>query len=192
MMRLFVALPLPEAIRDRLAAMAGGLDNARWVEPENLHLTLRFLGELDGREAQDVDAELGAIRAPAFDLELAGLNTFHNGKKVNALWVGVDAPDELPRLQTKVEKAVQRGGLDGERRKFRPHVTLARFKSSPGPKLETYLQEYGLFRSGPIHVDRFVLYSSKLTQNGPIYRAEAEYPLEPAVSRAETGIDAQV
>lgn len=181
MMRLFVAIPLPEALCDRLAQMSGGLDNTRWVDPENMHLTLRFLGELDGREAADVDATLGAISAPTFELELTGVDTFGNGKKVSTLWVGVDAPEPLTRLQNKVEKAVQRAGLEPEGRKFRPHVTLARFKGPPGPKLETFLQQYALFRSGPVHVDRFVLYSSKLTPKGPIYRAEAEYPLEPAV-----------
>ncbi len=187
MMRLFVALPLPDGLRDRLAEMAGGLDNARWVDPDNMHLTLRFLGDLDGREAADVDAALGAIKAPAFDMALAGLNTFGNGKKVSALWVGVDAPEPLIRLQGKVEKAVQRAGVAPEGRKFRPHVTLARFKGPPGPKLEAFLQTYGLFRSDPIHVDRFLLYSSKLTPKGPIYRVEQEYLLEPIVSEAEQG-----
>ncbi|RDD63411.1 RNA 2',3'-cyclic phosphodiesterase [Ferruginivarius sediminum] len=182
MMRLFVAIPLPEQLTDRLALMAGGLDNARWVDPDNMHLTLRFLGELDGREAADVDAALGEIRVPAFDMELADIGSFGNGKKVNALWVGVEAPEPLTRLQTKVEQAVQRAGVEPERRKFRPHVTIARFKGPPGPKLGNFLHEHALFRSGPIHVDRFVLYSSKLTPKGPIYREEAVYPLEVEVS----------
>jgi 2'-5' RNA ligase len=179
-MRLFVAIPLPEMLCDRLAQMRGGLENARWVPPENMHLTLRFVGELDGREAADVDAELNTIAAPTFEIELAGLNTFGNGKKVNSLYVGVEAPEPLTRLQTKVEKSIQRAGQPPEGRKFRPHVTLARFKGHPGPKFGTFLHQHSLFRSGPVHVDRFCLYSSKLTQNGPIYRVEAEYPLEPA------------
>lgn len=181
MMRLFIAIPLPERLTDRLAQMAGGLENARWVDPDNMHLTLRFLGELDGREAADADTELGGVRVPAFDMELAGINTFGNGKKVNALWVGVEAPEPLTRLHTKVEQAVQRAGVEPEGRKFRPHVTLARFKGPPGPKLGNFLHEHALFRSGPVHVDRFVMYSSKLTPKGPIYREEAVYPLDPVV-----------
>lgn len=180
MMRLFVAIPLPEELTDRLAQMAGGLDNARWVDPGNMHLTLRFLGELDGRQVADVDAELGGIRVPAFDIELADIGSFANGKKVTALWVGVEAPEPLSRLHAKVENAVRRAGVEPEGRKFKPHVTLARFKGSPGPKLGDFLRQHALFRSGPVHVDRFVLFSSKLTPKGPIYREEAVYPLEAA------------
>ena len=179
-MRLFVAIPLPELLCDQLAQMRGGLENARWVDPENMHLTLRFLGELDGREAADVDAELNAISVPSFEMELAGLHTFGNGKKINSLYVHVEAPEPLTRLQTKVEKSVQRAGLAPEGRKFRPHVTLARFKGPPGPKFGNFLHQHSLYRSGPVPVDRFALYSSKLTQKGPIYRIEAEYTLEPA------------
>jgi 2'-5' RNA ligase len=146
-----------------------------------MHLTLRFIGEVDGHQMRDIDTELNGITAPTFDMELAGLGTFGNGKKVNALWVGVDAPDQLAQLQLKVEKAIQRAGLPGEGRKFRPHVTLARFKGAPGDKLGTFLREYSLFRSGPFHVDRFQLISSLRTPKGPIYRPEAEYPLEPAI-----------
>jgi 2'-5' RNA ligase len=188
MMRLFVAIPLPEDLCTRLSGFAGGLDNTRWVEPDNMHLTLRFLGELDGREMADVDAALAGIDAPAFDMELKGLGTFGSAKKVQALWVGVEGPEPLYRLQTKVEQAVQRAGCDPERRKFKPHVTLARFKGPPGRKLQDFLQQYGLFKSGPIYVDRFRLYSSLLTQKGPIYRTEAEYRLRPQASQAEQGV----
>ncbi len=186
MMRLFVAIPLPEELRDRLAQMSGALDNARWVDPENMHLTLRFLGELDGREAADLDSALATIRVPAFQMELVGLGTFETGRKINALWVGVEAPEELARLQVKVENAAQRAGQPPEGRKFRPHVTLARFKGAPGPKLGDFLSEFSLFRSGLILVDRFVLYSSKLTEKGPIYREEAVYPLDVFGLRAQS------
>lgn len=177
-MRLFVALPLPESLRERIALMQQGLDNVRWVAPENLHLTLRFLGDLDGREAADLDAALRGIDVPAFEMALAGLNTFGNGKKVRAVVLDAEAPEPLLRLHTKVEQAVQRAGQPGEGRKFRPHVTLARVKGPPGRKLGIFLQQHGLFRSDPMLVDRFQLYSSKLTEDGPIYRVEADYPLD--------------
>jgi len=176
---MFVAVPLPEELRDQIALMQSGLDNVRWVAPENLHLTLRFLGDLDGGEVADLDAALAGIAAPCFEIALAGLSTFGNGRKVNALALGVEAPEPLIRLQTKVEKAVQRAGQPAEGRKFRPHVTLARFKGAPGTKFGPYLQRHGLFRCDPVAVDRFQLISSKLTPNGPIYRVEAEYFLQP-------------
>jgi len=181
MHRLFVALPLPEDVTDRLARMGGGLANTRWVAPANMHLTLRFIGEVEGHVFRDVDTALSGIAAPTFEMALAGLGTFGNGKKVNALWVGVDAPEQLTDLQHKVEKAVQRAGLPGEGRKFRPHVTIARVKGPPGNKLGDFLRAHSLFRCAPFHVDRFQLVSSQRTPKGPVYRVEAEYPLEPDV-----------
>jgi 2'-5' RNA ligase len=182
-MRLFIALPLPDDLRDRLAALQRGLKKARWVKPENLHLTLRFLGELDGRQAGDVDAALAALGGEAFSLGLAGLGCFGEGRNLRALWVGVEDPEPVRRLQAKVERAVQQAGIEADRRKFKPHVTLARFKRSPSPDLSGYLQSNNLFRSAPFAVTEFVLFSSFLTREGPIYRPEASYPLRWAQPR---------
>jgi 2'-5' RNA ligase len=177
-MRLFVAIALPEDLRTRLAGLANGLPGARWVSPENLHLTLRFLGELDGGQAADVDEALSGLRVPGFPLAIEGLSHFGVGRKIRQLWAGVAPNPALVRLHGKVEQAVIRSGLPPEPRKFKPHVTLARFKSSPGAKLGDYLAEYALFRAAPFPVDRFVLYSSFLSANGAIHRPEAEYPLQ--------------
>ena len=176
-MRLFVALSLPETVRDRLALLSQGIPSAKWVAPENLHLTLRFIGEVDHAQADDIHDALGRIDCEAFPLTLAGLDTFGEGRKVRQLWAGVESSPALQRLQSKVELAVQRAGFSPERRKFKPHVTLARFKTSPGSKLGEFIQQYGLLRVGPVPVNDFVLFSSQLSPGGPIYREEASYAL---------------
>ncbi len=179
-MRLFVALTLPEDVRQRLSGISNGLPGARWVKPDNLHLTLRFLGEVDNLAAADVDDALAKIQCPGFDLSLKGIGHFGEGRKLRALWVGVDAGAGLLRLQEKIEQALIRVGLPPEPRKFKPHITLARFKSNPRERLQTYLADHNLLRAGPIAMESFELYSSFTSADGAIYRVEASYPLEPA------------
>jgi 2'-5' RNA ligase len=176
-MRLFVALALPDEVRARLAGMAHGVPKARWVAPENLHLSLRFIGEVDGAQAQDADAALAQLSAPAFTLTLTGVGQFGAGDKTRSLWVGVEDCAELTRLQGKIERALQRAGLAPEGRKFKAHVTLARFNGNPGGKLHDYLAGLALFRSQPFAVREFILFSSFLSHTGAIYRPEATYPL---------------
>ena len=181
-MRLFVALTLPEDVRQRLSGLANGLPGARWVKPENLHLTLRFLGEVDNLAATDFDDALAKIHGSGFDLSLKGIGHFGEGRKLRAVWVGVDANPDLMRLQEKIEQALIRVGLPPEPRKFKPHITLARFKSHPGARLQAYLAEHNLLRAGPIAIGSFDLYSSFTSADGAIYRIEASYPLEPPSS----------
>jgi 2'-5' RNA ligase len=176
-MRLFVAIAIPEQERERLASLEQGVPGARWVPAENLHLTLRFIGEVDGRQAHDIDDALSNIRAPAFPMSLAGVGHFGNGGKPRALWVGVEAGEPLARLHAKVEQALQRAGLPPEGRKFKPHVSLARFNGNPGRRLYDYISNHSLYRGTPFVADAFVLYSSVLGQGGSSYRAEATYPL---------------
>lgn len=178
-MRLFVALTLPDAVRSSIVGLANGLPGARWVAEDNLHLTLRFLGELDGAEAADVDVALTELRMPGFELTLAGVSHFGDGRKLRSLWVGAEANPELTRLHDKIETAVVRTGLAPEGRKFKPHITLARFKQGPPvDKLQSYLTEHALFRLPAFPVTEFTLYSSFLGREGPIYRPEAVYELE--------------
>ena len=180
-MRLFIAITLPEDQRTRLAALANGLPGARWISQDNLHVTLRFLGELDGGEAADIDEALAQVRTPGFTLGLEGISHFGEGRKLRALWAGVGSNPALMRLQAKIEQAVVRAGQPPEKRKFKPHVTLARFKSNPGSdKLQAYLAGHALFRGEPFAVDGFTLFSSFLSSSGAIYRPEVSYPLEPA------------
>jgi 2'-5' RNA ligase len=176
MIRLFVAVELPEEVRMRLAALQGGVPGARWLSDGQLHLTLRFIGEVDENVAHDIDDALGVIRAPSFALELAGVGEF-GGKNPRALWAGIRTNNLLMHLQKKVETALQRIGLAPEPRKFSPHVTLARLKAPPREKVVQFITHHALFASGPIRVDRFVLFSSHPGSNGSVYHAERGYPL---------------
>ena len=178
-MRLFVGIALPEDLRARLSGLQQGVPGARWVDPDNLHLTLRFIGEVDSVQAHDLDAALVQIRAPRFGVTLAGVGNFGQGRKSRALWVGVAPVLELGRLYRRVEQAVRAAGFALEGRKFKPHVTLARFRGDPGHWLHDYLAHHAAFLAEGFEVREFVLYSSLLAQAGAIYTPEAAYPLTP-------------
>jgi len=177
MIRLFVALPLPEDVRDRLTRLQGGVPGARWVAAENLHLTLRFVGEVDEGTAQDVDTALDTVTAPGFPLALDGLGSFGKGHRAHTLWAGVERNEALMHLQAKVESALVRGGIKPEERKFSPHVTLARLTDNSPAKLTRMLADNGMFRAGPFMADRFCLYESILGRSGPTYHELRSYPL---------------
>ncbi len=177
MIRLFVALGLPDALRDELSMMCGGIPGARWVPEENYHLTLRFIGEVPGWQAQEVDEALAGIRAPGFDLTLRGVGTFEKNGRVSALWVGVEKTGPLAFLQSKVETALQRIGLEPERRRFAPHVTLARAERAERDKVVAFVQARNLFRAPPVPVEGFALYSSRLGKEQAVYERVGEYGL---------------
>ena len=176
-MRLFVALELPEEVKDRLASLTGGLPGVRWVRPENYHLTLRFIGEVAGYMADELDLALANIRAKPFELSLSGLGTFEKAGRVQSLHVVAERTPGLAHLQTKIETALQRAGLPAERKRFAPHVTLARTDGAAVSRLIGYLQTHNLFRSDPLMVERFVLFSSRLGKEQAVYTPEVEYAL---------------
>ncbi len=177
-MRLFVALDLPWPLRQVLSLMAGsGIPGARWVSPDNYHLTLRFIGETQAHRAEDIDHALSGIRARGFSLTLAGLGTFTKGGRVNSLWVGVERNPQLDHLQNKIETALQRVGVEPERRRFTPHVTLARLDNAVEAKLAGFVQAHNLFRAEPMAVEHFTLFSSRLGKEQSVYTAEVEYAL---------------
>lgn len=177
MHRLFVGLALPPATRMHLSLLAGGIPNARWVSPENFHLTLRFIGEVPGHVADDIDQTLAGLSARGFALSLTGVGTFDKGGRLSSLWVGVERNPSLEHLQGKVERAVVRAGCEPERRRFLPHVTLARIERSPEEKVARFVQEHGTFRHGPVEVTSFVLFQSMLGKEQAHYVPEAEYAL---------------
>ncbi len=177
MIRLFVALTLPAELRAQLAMLSGGIPGAKWVPPENYHLTLRFIGEVESWRAQEVDHALATIRARPFELSLRGVGTFEKGGRIHALWVGVEKTESLAFLQSKVETALQRIGLEPERRRFAPHVTLARTDRAAPEKLVTWVQAHNLFRAPPVLVESFTLYSSRLGKEQAVYVPEVEYEL---------------
>lgn len=173
MLRLFVGIALPPALKLRLSLLASGLPGARWVDPGNYHLTLRFIGEVDEGMASDIDASLAQIRAPRFELTLAGLGQFG----LRNLWVGVERDEALHHLHDKVERALIRLGLPPEERRYAPHVSLARLKATPESRLQVYLLEHALFRAEPFAVESFNLVASYLTKSGAIYEDQADYAL---------------
>jgi len=160
----------------------GGVPGARWQNREQLHLTLRFIGEADGRDAAMLDDALAAIEAPAFDLQLHGVGQFGN-KQPHTLWAGLRKSEALEYLQRKVDTAIRRVGQpptsgDKYAHKFAPHLTLARLRNPEGPKLVEWLTHNALFTSAKFRVGAFNLYSSRLTSDGSIYAVEREYVLE--------------
>ena len=177
-MRLFVALDLPWPIREQLAGLAGGIPGARWVPEGNLHLTLRFIGEVNAPQAEEIDLALAALRGRAFELSFAGVGTFAKGGRETQLWVGVARNPALDHLQGKVETALQRAGLEPERRRFTPHVTLARLDNAVPQKIAGFVQAHNLFRAAPMRVEHFTLFSSRLGKEASVYSAEVEYPLQ--------------
>lgn len=177
MMRLFVAIALPDPVADSLLMLQGGIPGARWSMREQLHLTLRFIGEVDGRDAAAIDDALASIRSPRFTLELKGVGEF-GGKNPRALWAGVREEAPVMHLQRKIESAVQRAGIAAEERKFSPHITLARLRGPPRDRVITFLSAHALYASIPFEVNNFILYSSTLTPNGSLYRPERSYSLE--------------
>ncbi len=176
-MRLFVGLALPWELRSRLAAMAGGVPGARWVPAENLHITLRFIGEVAGHQAEEIDHALAALRARRFPLVLAGVGTFSRAGRETALWVGVERSQQLDLLQSKIETALQRAGLEPERRRFVPHLTLARLDNPQPAKLAAFVQAHNLFRAEPVPIEHFTLFSSQLGKEASVYTAEVDYDL---------------
>ena len=175
-MRLFTALAIPDAVAETLWPLQAGVPGARWQTREQLHLTLRFIGEVDGREAADIDEALSAISAPSFPLLLKAVGSF-GGKTARDLWAGVAPSESLKHLQRKIESALQRIGLEPDGRKFVPHVTLARLKTAQGGFVADYLTDHALYTSPAFQVESFCLYSSLLTSDGSLYRVEREYPL---------------
>ena len=178
MMRLFVALDLPERVRNRVTGLCNGIPDVRWVDPDNMHLTLRFIGEVEEPWLPEIDAVLSAIRCPGFRLTLDGVDIFGDRRRARILWAGVRPSDELIVLQSKIESALTRAGLVAESRKFHPHITLARLKGMKVDRLVGYLETNAAFMTEDFPVDSFVLYSSRLGRNGAIYTPGASYALD--------------
>ncbi len=177
MLRLFVALDLPENIQNLLRPMCCGLVGARWVPHEQIHLTLRFIGEVDGAMFLSIGQALEEIQIDPFTLQLDGVGFFPPRGKPRVLWVGVQRNEELHRLQKRVESTLVACGLEPERRKYSPHITLARLKNTPLARAGRYHAHHALFMSPPFSIDNFALYSSTLSKNGAKHYLEAQYPL---------------
>lgn len=179
MPRLFSAIEIPVDIAERLAGLRGGIDGARWVDPDNYHITLRFIGDVDGTTAERFSEALAKVACAPFSLTLDGLGSFGRGRP-RAVWAGVAPSTPLVSLNRDHEKAAVRAGLDAETRNFHPHVTLARMKRVKARDVATYLSHNGAFLSGAFPVTRFVLFSSRASKGGGPYVVERAYPLDGA------------
>lgn len=178
-LRLFAALDLPDDVAERLLALMKGVPGAKWRPRENLHMTLRFFGEVAEPVADDIDAELAAIadRHGPFDLQLKGAGWF-GGADPRALWAGAAESDALTRLAADCERAARRAGLKPESRRFAPHVTLAYLERAPLDRVQAFESRLGLFETRPFRIESVALYSSQVRKSAPsLYRLEAQYPL---------------
>lgn len=188
MPRLFMALEVPRSVATALSLLKGGLPGSRWIEAENYHVTLRFIGDVDSKQADDVAEALGQISASQFKLPVNGLSVF-GSKKPHALIALVDHQPHLIELHFSLERLCQRLGLPAEPRKFVPHITLARLKNTKPEDAAFYLSQHGLFRVPEFTASRFVLMSSRGSVGGGPYAIEAVYPLSerPSADLAKTG-----
>jgi 2'-5' RNA ligase len=184
MPRLFTGLEIPSIVAESLAIMRGGLPGARWIDPENYHITLRFIGDIDDALAREIAGLLDRLQRDAFELQLDGLLSF-GGRKPRALVAPVKPVPQLMELQAEQERLLRRMGLEPEGRKYTPHVTLARLRDTSSHQVAEYLAARGHYRSPSFRVSRFVLFSSRASVGGGPYVIEADYPFE----RADTAID---
>ena len=177
MPRLFTGIEIPAEISLALSGFRGGLPGARWIDPENYHLTLRFIGDIDERMADDVCSILGERRQRApLDITIDGLDSFGGGKP-RAVFARTSGNGALNELQAEQERLLRQVGLAPETRKFTPHVTLARLKSVSPIDVADYIATRGHFPKLTFTADRFVLYSSRASVGGGPYVIEAAYPL---------------
>src|SRR5438045_3474820 len=176
MPRLFTGLEIPHALGEALSLLRGGLPGARWIDPENYHLTLRFIGDVDDDIAQEIAWLLGKIRRRDFELRLDGLSSF-GGKRPRAVVATVAPSQSVMELQAEHERLMRRVGLDPEGRKYTPHVTLARLRNASSYDVADYLSVRGYFPTRVFTVDRFVLFSSRASVGGGPYVVEDAYAL---------------
>lgn len=187
MPRLFTAIELPEPLREDLAALEVPLPGAVWTPEDNLHITLRFAGDVDNRVADEFAAELDAIELDAFSLRLSGVGAF-GGQDPRILYADVAPSPALEALARAHERAARNAGLPPEKRTFKAHVTLARLRRRPVDAVVRFLQRNARFASAPFAVTRFVLMSSRPKTGGGPYVEEASYPLQGGA--AFQGLDA--
>ncbi|MDZ3833261.1 MAG: RNA 2',3'-cyclic phosphodiesterase [Sphingopyxis sp.] len=164
-----------------------GIAAARWQNDDQLHLTLRFVGEVDHHRAEDIAAALGALHAPAITARIAGVSLFEHHGRPHMVWAGVEPAEPLAALHRKVEQLLQRVGIAPETRAFVPHITLARLNRAARP-LAPFLVFNGDLGSPPFRFDHVILYESELAHGGSRYHPIARYPLASETSAAATAL----
>ncbi len=177
MIRLFAAIAIPAEIGESLAPLQRGLAGARWAPLENLHITLRFAGEVAEPRADDLAAELSVIAAAPLAIRLSGVGMFGDGAGARAVWAGVEASEPLSRLRSRCETAARRAGLKADTRAWRPHLTLAYLRAADPARVAAWIQAHNLIKAPAFTARAFGLYSSWRAEKGSIYRLERSYAL---------------
>lgn len=178
MHRLFVAIRPPEPIRDLLLDAVDDGADFRWQSDEQLHLTLKFIGDVDRPVANDVADSLSRVRSPGFDLRIAGTGRFEQ-RSAGSLWAGVEPREPVAALAAKIGRACLVAGIEPERRAFHPHITLARWSGRRSREVAEFIDHTRGLASEPFTVSAFVLFESQLSRHGAHYEAVATYPLDP-------------
>ena len=176
MHRLFLAIRPPEEVRDLLIDAMDETPDFRWQEDEQLHLTLRFIGEVERHLANDLASSLSRVRAPSFELKISGVGRFEQ-RSGGSLWAGVEPKAPLAMLAAKLERLCQENGLEAERRTFHPHVTLARWKGRRSREVQQFLELRRDLCSGPFLVSTFILFESRLSRHGAHYEEVESFAL---------------
>lgn len=177
MHRLFVAIRPPGPVRAQLLDLMGGVAGARWLDDDQLHVTLRFIGEVDRHLARDVDAALSSVHHPRFALALNGLGAFDRRGEPVTLWAGLAPHEPLRALHKKIDQALVRAGVEPDRRAYMPHLTIARLPRGAGP-VKSLIEQSGGVASPPFEVAEFHLFESRLGPDGPVYHLAERYPLD--------------
>lgn len=182
-MRLFVAIPLPEAVREKLSGLYQPMDGVRWQSQSQLHITLKFLGETDRDQLPELIRGLKSIRHSTFQMTISGFGTFPEKGRPKILWIGVAKQQLLKDLQQAIEQQCVEMGFEAEDRPFVPHITLARIKGTPRRDVISFINQHKKVRISRVPVNKFVLYESKLHPDGAIHKKVKEFPL-----RSESGM----
>lgn len=176
MPRLFTGIEIPEAVASTIALLRGGMPGATWIDPENYHVTLRFIGDIDDRLADEVADALSRVNRRSFEITIRGLDAF-GGRQPHSVFARVEPTPPLMELQAEHERICQRLGLAPEGRKYHPHVTIARVKGAAHRDVAAWLDLRGGFPATKVAVERTVLFSSKASKGGGPYIVEEAYPL---------------
>ena len=180
-MRLFIAVDLPNDVRDQLAEVQRALrpltDSARWVAPESIHITLKFLGEVPEKQLEDIDTALAGLSWKPFTVTVRGVGFFPGNRSPRVFWAGMEAPT-MQGLAVELDSRMERLGFDKEKRAFRPHITLARARDNRiDSSLVTGAAQYEEHNFGSFTADRIFLFKSSLKPSGSVYEKLKEYLL---------------
>jgi RNA 2',3'-cyclic 3'-phosphodiesterase len=184
MPRLFTALEIPHDAALSLSLLRGGLPGSRWIDTQNYHITLRFIGDVDSHVADEIASALDRVQRPPFEISLNGVGQF-GGKKPHSIWAGVSPTHDMILLQAEIERLCQRLHIAPDTRKFTPHVTLARLRGTSVTDVAHYLSSRGNFATKPFIASRFVLLSSRDSIGGGPYITEEAYPLVRSIGTPE-------